>query len=58
MTTFILLVGSITVVGKTKSVNTSTDVLASFQPTKVGLLLISGPIGVPALLHKVIPTYP
>jgi hypothetical protein len=54
--TNILLVGSIVVVGKTKSVCTSTDVTESFHPIKEGVLIISGPIGVPELLVNCILT--
>ena len=44
------------VVGKTKSVSTSTDVIESFQPIYDGLLNISGPIGVPKLSVNLILT--
>ncbi len=54
--TNILLVGSIIVFGKTKSVETSTDVTLSFHPIYVGLLIISSHNGTPKLFVNFIPT--
>lgn len=53
----ILLLGSIVVVGKVKSVNTSAGTIASTHPTNAVLEETVGPIGTPTESQSLIVTY-